>query len=218
MPVPDETYFGSDENGTGVLYGMVRKETNRVRRIQLLELRLRVLLVGQIDELYAAPNRPRKVYSPFPLAILTCVSIETLGRVFYLNDKKKDEKVQSYCFVSVVNHFDKQFSRPLNKEFKALLRKRFPEEQLDASGTLSQLLYSYFRNTFVHGYSGRGVYLEEAEDSWVMGDGFLVVNPNWFWRRFKQVFNEHFLRLYANKEANNPFMISASIYVAELLK
>lgn len=218
MPVPDETYFGNDENGTGVNYGLVRRETNAVRRMQLLEHRLRVLLVGQIDELWAPPNSPRKVYSPFPLAVLTCVAIETLGRVFYLNDSKQAEKLQSYCFVSVVNHFDKQFSRPMDKQFKALLKKRFPEEQLEASRTLSQLLHSYFRNTFVHGYRGRGVYLEEAVTSWVRGDGFLVVNPNWFWCRFKQVFGEHFLELYANKEANNPFMVSASAYLTELLK
>ncbi|MCH8032216.1 MAG: hypothetical protein IH950_00480 [Bacteroidetes bacterium] len=217
MAVPDDTYFGIDENGKGVYYRDVRSENNPLRRIKLLELRLRDLLIKQTNELEVLLDGSRKVHSPFPLAIITCISIETLGQIFYKSDNKKDEKNQSYSFVSVIKFFDKEFSRPLTKKFKESLTKRFPNDEVEKIKNFSELFYTYFRNTFIHGYKGRAVYLEEQVNTWEKGDGFLVINPNWFWRKFKETFEEHFNQLYSNKENNNPFKISAYYYIDKLI-
>lgn len=217
MAVPDNTYFGIDEKGKGVYYGDVRNENNPLRRIKLLELRLKDLLIKQTNELEVQLDGTRKVHSPFPLAIITCISIETLGQIFYGSDNKKDDKNQSYCFVSVIKHFDKEFSRPFTKKFKESITLRFPNEEVEKIKTFADLFYTYFRNTFIHGYKGRAVYLEEQVVSWEKDDGFLVINPNWFWRKFKETFEEHFNQLYNNKEENNPFKISALRYIDKLI-
>jgi len=227
MSVPDDTYFGIDENNKGVYYRDVRNERDSIRKIKLLELRLRDLLIRQTNELEVQSDGSRKVHSPFPLAIITCISIETLGQIFYKSDNKKDEKnqsyskkdekSQSYCFVSVIKKFDKEFSRPLTKKFRDSLAKRFPNEEVEKVKTFADLFYTYFRNTFIHGYKGRAVYLEEQVNSWEKGDGFLVINPNWFWRKFKETFEQLFSQLYDNKEGNNPFKKSALHYIDKLI-
>ena len=51
MPIPDNTTFGSMEDGSGITYGQVRKIIDPNRQIQLLKLRLDTFLINQINEL-----------------------------------------------------------------------------------------------------------------------------------------------------------------------
>jgi hypothetical protein len=91
MPIPDEVVFGPDP-GTGKLtYGEVRKLDDE-GKLKALKRRLDGFFVAQVDELGKTETGPAKVYSPFPLALLTCVGIETLGQVMYHDESKgKDE-------------------------------------------------------------------------------------------------------------------------------
>lgn len=65
MAVPDETYFGKNENGDGINYGDVRKETDPDKIIQLLNFRLNDILINQVNELHAEPDGQRKVLRTF---------------------------------------------------------------------------------------------------------------------------------------------------------
>src|SRR5215831_6465251 len=121
MPVPDNTYFGEKPEGGGVQYGEVRQITQEQRKLEILKSRLDPLLIGQINELAIInSNNTRKVYSPFPLTVLTFLSIETLGHV--INDvekiKRDIEYEQSKAIVTPVYQLmDKNLSHKPSKRF-----------------------------------------------------------------------------------------------------
>ena len=78
MPIPDKTFFGSKLDGTGaILFGEVRQITDEDDKLHLLKRRLEAYLTSQIDPIADST----KIYSPFPLTVLTCIAVETLGRV-----------------------------------------------------------------------------------------------------------------------------------------
>lgn len=82
MPVPDNTYFGEKPEGGGIKYGEVRKIVDEQRKLEILKYRLDPLLIRQVNELsLMADDKNRKVYSPFPLTVLTLLAIETIGHV-----------------------------------------------------------------------------------------------------------------------------------------
>lgn len=102
MPVPDKTYFGDRVEGQfGITYGEVRMVTDEQEQLKLLQRRLDPLLIGQINELSLFnDNGSRKVYSPFPLTVLTLLSIETIGRV--ICDWEKIQKESDYDQVKTI--------------------------------------------------------------------------------------------------------------------
>ena len=70
-----------------------------------------------------------------------------------------------------------------------------------------------------HGYYGRGVYLSYEDTTWFnkKDEGFLVLNPDWFWDKSKDVFNELFYEA-INGELNNPRRKKALDYINKILK
>lgn len=212
--VPDETYFGPDERGIGISYGEVRISSPE-RKVQLLENRLRDLLLKQINKFASAAKG--ESYAPIPLVIMTCVAIETIGIILYRYDNKSIEKEQRYCFKKVIDKFDQKFSRAVSKDFRALLQTRFSTEEIYKAESRSEIIYAYFRNTFIHGYFGRAVYVDETVLKWEDGDGYLVLNPSWFWQRFIEVFDELFREVHSNKEPTNSQVKSIHTYLDHLL-
>jgi len=191
MPVPNETIFGrDDETHENVTYYDIRKITNENKLIRLLRERIKVLFINQGND----------TKQPFPKIILTCVSIETLGQIF-IKENKNDT---SFQFVSIINKFDKEFPRKFNKEFKKKLGDLWNSENDNVSGVtnLGKLIYKFLRNTMIHGFQGRGVYLTlEDTKSFIKEDGYLKLNPDWFWEQYKTI--NHELFVIAEKGQNN---------------
>ena len=73
MAVPNLTIFGVDENEASINYGTVRQITDEDRLIRLLKLRIEVFFIGQV--------KPLETVSPFPLSVMTCIGVETLGEI-----------------------------------------------------------------------------------------------------------------------------------------
>lgn len=82
MSIPDTTYFGPDN----ITYSDVRKAQNDIERIRLLKRRLDSFFLDQISSL------DRR--APFPLAIMCCIALQTLGSIFI----DKGDNSQSYRF------------------------------------------------------------------------------------------------------------------------
>lgn len=218
MAIPDSTYFGPDRNGNRQSYGDVR-EQNEKEKLVSLKLRLKDLLIDQIDELGRNDKNETKVFAPFPLAISTCVAIDVLGEVFYRYDKKEIKKDQQYTFTTVLDKFDKAFPRKLPKNFKKGLGDLISDEKLENINSRSDLVYKTFRNSLMHGYKARAVYITQEEIEWDenIKEGYLIINPYWFWEQFKSVFKKLFIELSEADEINNPLKISATYYVNKLL-
>ena len=82
MPVPDSVIFGPASESGEFTYGAVRK-LQEEEQLRALQLRLGKFFISQVDELAKPAGGPSKVYSPFPLFLMTCVGMETLGKVFF---------------------------------------------------------------------------------------------------------------------------------------
>lgn len=219
MAIPDSTYFGPDKNGNGQNYGDVRNQSEEEQLVSL-ELRLRDLLIDQIDELGRNNENETKVFAPFPLAISTCVAIDALGEVFYkYDDKEEDEHSQQHTFTKVLDKFDRKFPRQLSKNFKKGLKELISDKKLNKINSRSDLIYKTFRNSLMHGYKAKAVYITQEELEWDENkkEGYLIINPYWFWGKFKFVFDELFNELKSVEENNNPLKISAECYVKKLL-
>jgi len=82
MAVPDSVCFGPAENGEELNYGQVRALAED-EQFCALNRRFDSFFVSQVDELARIENNKRLVYSPFPLFLMTCVGIETLGKILF---------------------------------------------------------------------------------------------------------------------------------------
>ena len=216
MPVPDEVAFGHDTRTGAMTYGDVRSLDDE-GKLRALKRRLDTFFIVQVDELGKAEKGTAKVYSPFPLALLTCVGIETLGQVMYHDDRRAKEEAQREGFLRVAKSLHRNFSRPLKKDDKLAIKRLFPEKEAGKIETVAQLLYYYQRNTLIHGYQSRGVYLTEDLPEWDLSEGSFALNPYWFWRSFKARYEELFLDLFSNKEPTNSLRKSALSYLSKML-
>jgi len=181
MPVPNDTIFGiDDETYERITYGDVRKITDENKLIRLLQLRLDTFLFKQTEP----------ITTSFPLICMSCVAIETLGQIFY-KDNKDDT---SFRFTSVVGKFSQNFTRKFDADFKKRLGDLWVEnKEISKINTLASLIYTYLRNTMIHGFQGRGVYLSfEDTTCFIKTDGYLVLNPNWFWGKTKNAYHDLF--------------------------
>lgn len=224
MPVPDAVIFGPDVPSGQLTYGSVRKLAEE-ERLRALHRRLRAFFVSQVEELAKPEGGPTKVYSPFPLFLMTCVGIETLGKVFFgRRPRGKDgkpiehpEDIQREGFLTVCNQLHKHFSRPLTKEQKLAYDSLWGAGAHKYAGTPALIIYRLGRHTMVHGYRGRGAFITEDIEEWTMDEGAIVINPYWFWRAFSNVYEDLWERLYTNKEANDPRKKAALLYLVEIL-
>ena len=224
MPVPNAVIFGPDNQPGELTYGAVRV-LGEEDQLRALHRRLDAFFISQVAELAKSDEGPSKVYSPFPLFLMTCVGIETLGKVFFgriPNQKdgkpiESPEDIQREGFLMVCNKLHKHFSRPLSKEQKNAHDELWGVGAQKNAQTPSQIIYRLGRHTMVHGYRGRGVFITEGISEWALETGAMLINPYWLWRSFSIVYKDLWERLHSNKEANNPLKKAALLYLHDLL-
>lgn len=207
MAVPDNTYFGEKPEGGGIKYREVRLITEEQRKLEILKTRLDPLLIGQINELAYAADNTRKVYSPFPLTVLTLLSIETLGHI--VNDveriRKESEFEQSKILVTPVYQLmDRGLSHKPSKKFYRAFETLHGKKVKKLISKYSDIIHIYQRNTFNHGYQSRGVFLtEEIQKAIEINEeaGCLYLNPYLFWELFKKTYSSVFHKILEGSEA-----------------
>ena len=70
----------------------------------------------------------------------------------------------------------------------------------------------------IHGYRGKGVFLKSGlNPSFIFNDGFLIINPDWFWTRFIEVFNSTFEQLLKDKKKGSGERTRCLDYIRKLL-
>lgn len=222
MPVPDPVYFGPDEKGDGLNYGQIRR-FGEDEQFRALQRRVDTLFVGQVNELARREQGKRVVYSPFPLFLMSCVGIETLGKIFFTSPdftKEQEEDVQRDGFLAVCKRIDVGFSRPLTKEQKTGYDGLWGQNEHKKVTSIAHILYRFGRHTMIHGYRGKGVYLTEHESvpEWAVDEGAVVLNPYWFWERFKHASAGLWKEFDANEEPTNALKRSARVYLREILE
>jgi len=206
--LPDEGIFGRNSKNDVVTYGDVRKITDDTELIDVLRCRLETYLNNQVQPLQA--HR-----SAFPLTVMTCIGIETLGQVFYA--EKKDDT--SYQFVSIIKRIDQIFGRKLTKKYEKKLTGLWSNKDLKNIDCYGKVVYRFFRNTMIHGFQGKGVFLSYEMTETIMIDedtSYVVINPNWFWESYQKAFVKLFS---AAKEGqtNNPLRANSLIYIKKFL-
>jgi hypothetical protein len=220
MPVPDNVIFGPDDLGAPITYGLVRKlpEDGKFRALQR---RIDTYFVRQVDELGKTDEGTTKVYSPFPLFLMSCIGIETLGKAFFSRERQRNEQqedIQREGFLEITKRLDQAFSRHLNKKQKAEYDELWGANSHKSLSSTGHILYRLGRHTMVHGYQGRGVFLSVNMDKWELQNGAMVINPYWLWTSFKTVNNSLWKQTYSNTEPTNPFKRSIRLYLSELLE
>jgi len=192
MPVPNEVVFANDRNQI-ITYGQVR-QFDEARRLHALRKRLDYWLLDQIDPLCRrSETGDLIIYSPFPLAILSCITIETLGNVFFGVPKGTEKQV----FERAAIYLDQKLKSPMKKGFLEKLKNLWPGSGLKETRSASDVLYKFFRNTMAHGYYAKSVFLtaDIDPDPWRYDEGFLQLHPWNFWklvreRGYERMFSE----------------------------
>lgn len=215
MPVPDHVRFAHTAAEI-ITYGDVRK-LSPADQIIALKKRFDYWLIGQIEPLAAKDHADNSLIdAPFPLVILSCVTLETLGSVFFDQGAKKEETRETFEKAAIFT--DKNLKGPMEKGFKGKMRELWPNSELDEVGSASDVIYKFFRNSMLHGYRAKGVYLSGTIEPhpWAYDDGFIVIHPTCFWkmvrdggysRMFQAVLVEH----------NAEMEASARKYIQEML-
>ena len=206
MAVPNLTIFGVDENEASINYGTVRQITDEDRLIRLLKLRIEVFFIGQV--------KPLETVSPFPLSVMTCIGVETLGEIT-IAESSDDNGIQ---FKKILGKFDTNLAKTLTKSEKELVKKNWPDKDGEKIKNLTDLFYKYYRNTMIHGYRGKGVFLSSGlKPPFIFNDGFLIINPDWFWTRFIEVFNSTFEQLLKDNKKGSGERTRCLDYIRKLL-
>jgi hypothetical protein len=220
MPVPDFVIFGpATIKGGHLNYGDVRK-LDAEARLKALKLRIDTFLIKQTEELAKVTGKKmrRKVNSPFPLFLLTCVAIETSGKIFFTPKATMPElDRQREGFLKFCGKFDAGFAKELSQQEKIAFDLLWGAGQHKEHKTISKIVYKVGRHTMVHAFRGKGVFLTEGIEKWQFVAGALELNPYWFWQRFRELYDEEWSNLFKEKEANGALKRSASAYLEELL-
>jgi len=187
-----------------------------------LQRRFSRFCLEQIGDLTRSAGGKRLVHSPFPLFVMTCVGIETAGKIFFWRSPARgesEEDVQRLGFIQVCKGIDAHLSRPLTAQHKAEYDSLWGAGAHRFAQSYGTIVYRLGRNTMIHGYRGKGVFITDdpAVPSWAMHAGGVALNPYWFFGRFAEHCNELWAKFHANKNANNPLKISARAYLQDLL-
>lgn len=195
MGIPDQTYFGEKPEGGGILYGEVRTITDEQRKLEILKSRIETFLIRQVNSLTSKDEIGNyKVWSPFPLNVLTLLAIETLGRIIGDLEKilNENEYEQSKVIVTPIYQLiDKNLARKPTKAFYKNFEKIHNTTDKKAIRRYSDVIHKYQRNTFNHGYQAKGVYLDHTLlNAWevIEDGGYIIINPYLFWDEFKKTF------------------------------
>lgn len=215
--VPDEVNFGPS-----ITFGGVRelRKTDVVGCISLLRDRLADRLIEQVEpreikEL--ALERGIAFPKPFPLAVLACVGFEALGKIFFEEPaNSRDNSHQQ--FVEALKLADPIFSVTYTEEFLAAL-KRLSAKSHPSNYKVQNygfLVFKFFRNSMIHGYRTSAVFLKHDMDLLVrVEEGGIILNPNIFWEKFKQLFNRLFDDVINN--ADSPYRECCQKYIDDML-
>ena len=223
MPVPDAVVFGPDESRNNLTYGQIRKR-DQESRFQALERRLELLFIVQVDHLTRRDDKDQRVVnSPFPLFLMTCVGIETFGKVFFTPEYKngrQQEDLQRDGFLEICKRIDTKLSRPLSKEHKSKYDQLWGKDEHKKVKSTSHIIYRSGRHSMVHSYQGKGVYLTEDNSvpCWKLDNGAILINPYQFWECFKEMSTTLWKEFHENKEPSNPLKKSAKLYLDEMLE
>ena len=193
--IPDDSIFGPNDLGEGITYGYVRSIKDETELIRLLKLRLGGFFIRQVQPLQDA-------HSAFPLAVMTCVGIETLGVIFV----PKKEGDSSYQFVETTSKMHQIFGRKPDETFLESFAAIWSEKKKSDFNSYGKVLYKFFRNTMIHGYQGKGAFLsyEDTDKIEIKSEsGFMVINPDWLWNTYKAFFEKRFSDV-LEAQNNNP--------------
>jgi len=210
---PAETIFspGVLAGEDRVTWGSLRANKDEDYRLRALSARLRTFLLKQTSNII-----DKKIDAPFPLTTVTLVGIGSLGEIFYGDAAHPRDKYRNLIlFCCFCNSLDQRFPRAPKKEFKAAFAKRWSEEKPCST---SQILYTFFRNSFVHGYYGRSVFLtgDETQDFTLREDGCVLLNPDWFYEVFRKSAEKHLVDM-AAEQMNGRFRKNALKYIRKLI-
>jgi hypothetical protein len=192
--IPDEVKFGHNAKGDVIDYGYVRAISDNTELIDLLRIRLQTFLINQVQPLQTSR-------SPFPLTVMTCVGIETLGEIFIPEDKDDT----SFRFVEISKKLSQTFGRKLSKKYEKKLSEFWGNKDVKNIDCYGKVLYRFFRNTMIHGYQGKGVFLSYEDLNKIEVDeetSFIKLNPDWFWNSYKEAFNKLFIDAKTAQDAN----------------
>jgi hypothetical protein len=170
--IPDDVAFAQRAGGGDILFGDVRNNRNAAARAEFLARRLETFFLGAYQELV-----DRNVSSPFSVSIMVMSGIGTLGEIFYSNPPPPDSRDRNReAFCRFCARVDQRFGRPHSIAFRKAFAQRWSTERPDS---ISGVLYTYFRNSLIHGYYGRGVFLTGAstQEMLVKDDGTVLIHP-----------------------------------------
>ncbi len=219
MPIPDNIIFANHWiEDRGIRFGEVRQITDSQNKLLCLKKRIETYIIKQVDTIGV-----RDPYAPFPLTVLTCIASETLGRIIspvleYEKELKKNKEIPKIVSTYVYGMLDSNLTRQLPKKFKESMQLLWPDDNVKNISSYAEIFHSYLRTTMIHGYRAKNVFLTEEVEKWQLEEvGCLYINPYWFWKAFKQVFEECFEKILDSSELNNPFRINALAYFNHLL-
>lgn len=220
MPVPDNVIFANHWiEDRGINFGEVRQITDTQTKLLCLKKRIETYIIKQVDIIGSREN-----YAPFPLTVLTCIAVETLGRIIepvlaHEQDAKKNKEIPKIVSISIYNKLHPNISGQLPKKFKTAMKNLWPDASVANISSYAELFHSYLRTTLIHGYRAKNVFLSEDFPEWTLDEnmGCLYINPYWFWKAYKRVFEDCFKKILDTSQINNPYRINALAYFEHLL-
>jgi hypothetical protein len=151
-----------------------------LKRAKAFKARTDAFFLSQVDVF-----QHKRLWAPFPLAVMTCIGIEMIGAYKY-GDAAGDRN----------GHF-KLFLKDMEPRFAEL--KAAPD---NTQKELAAFVYQGFRNSMAHGFYGKWVFITHDSKKAVTfrysaKKRFIVLNIYWFYKRFKEVAGQYFVDLLA---------------------
>jgi hypothetical protein len=220
----DGAYFGprGEPGGTDAGYynfGEVRSLPT-IGKYQALKFRLDHFLIQQFNSVFGLRNSENEPDIPQVLALLTCIAIATIGKIFYPHERNDGGERKE--FWDVCTMIDTKLNDPLSdKDLTAFILENRSKNPTDFHGTLSlaELLYSGYRSSFVHSYYMVGVKLSnQQEEAWNINYDpfFLILSPGPFWKLVESKYNQIWNKVIEDETDTRRFSLNA--YLSKLLE
>ncbi|MCP5535388.1 MAG: hypothetical protein H7A51_04040 [Akkermansiaceae bacterium] len=175
--VPGPVVFGPNpKGGDNLTWSSLREMENSQERIVALEARLRSYLVDGLSN--AAENA-----HPFSSAALVMIGIEAFGEILF-RDGSKGEDASKQRFCDACSKIDQKFGRQLPKTGAQAFARRW---NVSKPKSMGEIVYTFFRNSIVHSFYGRGLYLtcEDTKDVQLTDEGIAMLNPDWLLKKYR---------------------------------
>lgn len=210
MSAPDRVIFGPGSEGAPqVTWGHLRANPDESFRLGCLARRLTTFLHDQCATLTG-------IGAPVPTSTVALVGIGALAEIFYrdaIDASNKEHGRITFC--KACDQLDGKFTRTPSKDFKDAFEARWKDGR---PASASSVLYTYFRNSLIHGYYGEGVFLtgDETPDLKLEDDGCVLLNPDWFFDKFLKAVEWHCAEV-LREQATGPLRYNALNYVRKLI-